>query len=208
MIHPSTNPTTLRFGATTPPYSSADPHIGTDYAYSPRHEVYAPEDGQAITVKWDGQARTGNMVVITSGKRIHSLCHLAEFKTASGPVKQGQLVGVMGATGFVTGPHLHWALRDNGVLVDATKYVTEGANMTTREATAILDAYYWSHTGRKVKNSELDEYVPYFVGGEPAKFFTKAAQFDEVKQHLGTVTPDPDGPKWRGLVDNLKASGL
>ena len=57
--------------------------------------------------------------------------------------------------------------------------------MTKQEAVAILDSYFWTHVGRKVKDSELNEYVPYFLEGLPDKFFKKAIGFGEVKQTLG-----------------------
>jgi hypothetical protein len=101
-----------------------------------------------------------------------------------------------------------WVLPSSRIIGFIRPKFKEGASMTTEEATAVLDSFYGRFTGRKVKNSELSEYIPYLVGGEPDKFFSKAWQFDEVKKTVGTVTPDPDGPKWRGLVDNLKASGL
>jgi murein DD-endopeptidase MepM/ murein hydrolase activator NlpD len=37
---------------------------------------------------------------------------------AGDPVRRGQIVGFVGATGRVTGPHLHWAMRANGARVD------------------------------------------------------------------------------------------
>jgi N-acetyl-anhydromuramyl-L-alanine amidase AmpD len=57
----------------------------------------------------------------------------------------------------------------------------EGKDMTTQEATAVLDSFFWNFVGRKVKPSELEEYVPYFVAGLPDKFFKKAKDFSEVK---------------------------
>src|SRR6188508_1294666 len=116
MIHPSTNPLTpgYGFGSVMPPYSPTKPHIGTDYRYNPNHTVYAPEDGHAEVVPWNGVSAEGNTIYITVDTRRHALCHLKSFAIQTGPVKQGQILGEMGATGFVQGAHLHWALRDHG----------------------------------------------------------------------------------------------
>lgn len=38
-------------------------------------------------------------------------------------VRRGQIVGFVGATGRVTGPHLHWAVRVNGARVDSLSLI-------------------------------------------------------------------------------------
>jgi hypothetical protein len=52
-------------------------------------------------------------------------------------VKAGDLLGLSGKTGLVTGPHLHWELRYQGVPVDALDLVTEGLLDTERINTLI-----------------------------------------------------------------------
>ena len=47
--------------------------------------------------------------------------------TAGQSVHQGDLIGYMGATGFVTGPHLHWEAIVHGVRVDARLFALGGA---------------------------------------------------------------------------------
>jgi murein DD-endopeptidase MepM/ murein hydrolase activator NlpD len=58
------------------------------------------------------------------------MAHLSKFDVKSGDtVSQGQVIGLVGATGRVTGPHLHWTVRLGGARVDPLSFV---ATATTR----------------------------------------------------------------------------
>jgi murein DD-endopeptidase MepM/ murein hydrolase activator NlpD len=63
---------------------------------------------------------TGNTLVIDHGAGLFSLfAHLRSIAVHDGDmVATGTLLGEVGATGRVTGPHLHWAVRLNGARVD------------------------------------------------------------------------------------------
>ena len=63
---------------------------------------------------------TGNVVVIDHGLGMFSLlAHLSRIDVKEGDeVEAGEVVGLVGATGRVTGPHLHWALTVSGARVD------------------------------------------------------------------------------------------
>ena len=63
---------------------------------------------------------TGNTVVIDHGLGLFSLfAHLQSMDVKEGDtVATGQVVGKVGATGRVTGPHLHWTVRVNEARVD------------------------------------------------------------------------------------------
>jgi murein DD-endopeptidase MepM/ murein hydrolase activator NlpD len=63
---------------------------------------------------------TGNTLGIDHGLGLYSvLAHLSKFAvTAGDSVRRGQVVGFVGATGRVTGAHLHWSVRLNGARVD------------------------------------------------------------------------------------------
>ena len=62
----------------------------------------------------------GNTVVIDHGLGLFSLLeHLSKIEVSEGDrVQTGQRIGRVGATGRVTGPHLHWAIRVGGARVD------------------------------------------------------------------------------------------
>jgi murein DD-endopeptidase MepM/ murein hydrolase activator NlpD len=68
---------------------------------------------------------TGNTVVIDHGLGMFSLlAHMSAIGVRAGDVvARGDIVGAVGATGRVTGPHLHWTVRLNGVSVDPVSLV-------------------------------------------------------------------------------------
>ena len=74
---------------------------------------------------------TGNTVVVDYGDRLFSVfAHLSEIHVKTGDmVEPTTVVGLVGATGRVTGPHLHWSVRLNGARVDPLSLVaaTSGA---------------------------------------------------------------------------------
>jgi murein DD-endopeptidase MepM/ murein hydrolase activator NlpD len=105
-------------------------HFGVDLKAAKGDPVYSMNDGKVILAKNFFYA--GNLVVIDHGQGlVSSYAHLNEIKVGAGSVvKKGELLGKAGATGRVTGPHLHWAMRVNAVSVDplqATKMVNSFA---------------------------------------------------------------------------------
>jgi murein DD-endopeptidase MepM/ murein hydrolase activator NlpD len=69
----------------------------------------------------------GNTTIIDHGQGIYSgLFHQAEMYVSIGDhVTAGQLVGKIGATGRVTGAHLHWEVWANGIQVNPTQWLNE-----------------------------------------------------------------------------------
>jgi murein DD-endopeptidase MepM/ murein hydrolase activator NlpD len=59
----------------------------------------------------------GNCVIIDHGLDIFSIyCHLSKISVQEGEtVEKEQIIGLAGATGRVTGPHLHWSIKVGGV---------------------------------------------------------------------------------------------
>lgn len=86
------------------------PHYGVDLAAPTGTPIYAPADG-VITLAQD-LYYSGNTIVLDHGMGLSSsFLHLDSFDVQLGDkVRKGQLIGKIGATGRVTGPHLDWRM--------------------------------------------------------------------------------------------------
>jgi len=94
------------------------PHGGADFLSPAGTPIHAPNSGRIVLAR--DLYFTGNTVVIDHGLGVFSLlAHLSVMDVHQGDlVTRGQTIGQVGATGRVTGPHLHWAVRMNGARVD------------------------------------------------------------------------------------------
>jgi murein DD-endopeptidase MepM/ murein hydrolase activator NlpD len=93
-------------------------HRGTDFHAPSGTPVLAANDGEVMIAR--GMFYEGNLVVIDHGEQFSTLyMHLSRIEVKVGErVKKGQRLGLSGATGRVTGPHLHLAARWQGEYVD------------------------------------------------------------------------------------------
>jgi murein DD-endopeptidase MepM/ murein hydrolase activator NlpD len=87
------------------------PHTGVDFSAVPGTPVLATEDG--VVALAAELYFAGNAVFIDHGGRLFSMYfHLSEIAVEEGTeIRRGQRIGSVGATGRVTGPHLHFAIR-------------------------------------------------------------------------------------------------
>lgn len=90
-------------------------HRGTDYAASRGTPVWASGSGKVITSTYN--KASGNYVVIQHGNNIQTkYLHLHKRKVKVGQrIKQKQIIGTVGSTGYSSGPHLHYEFLLNGV---------------------------------------------------------------------------------------------
>lgn len=90
-------------------------HRGIDYVAPSGTPVYAAGDGRVVRA---GYSRgNGNFVVLSHGQKYTTkYLHLSKLYAKNGQsVEKGQIIGNVGATGYATGPHLHYEFLANGV---------------------------------------------------------------------------------------------
>ena len=94
------------------------PHGGADFASPTGTPVLAPGGGRVVLA--ESLYFTGETVMIDHGLGLVSLlAHLSRIDVRVGTdVVTGAVIGLVGATGRVTGPHLHWTVRLQGARVD------------------------------------------------------------------------------------------
>ncbi len=98
-----------------PIFKTNKPHRGIDYAASTGTPVYAAGDGR---VSKSGYSKAnGNYVFISHGTQYETkYLHLHKRGVKRGQkIKQQQIIGWVGSTGYATGPHLHYEFLVNGV---------------------------------------------------------------------------------------------
>ncbi len=99
-------------------------HAGTDFAGN-GNPIYAPAAG--VVVLAEPLNVRGNAVIINHGMGVFTgYWHQSKTVVHAGEtVEPGDLIGYIGNTGLVTGPHLHWEMRVGGIAVDALQWVEE-----------------------------------------------------------------------------------
>jgi murein DD-endopeptidase MepM/ murein hydrolase activator NlpD len=93
-------------------------HYGTDIDGDTGDPIYAANDGEVVMVR--ECYSSGNTVILSHGGGLYTTYfHMSHFDVKPGDkVKQGQKLGRVGKTGRVTGPHLHWGVKVDGLWVD------------------------------------------------------------------------------------------
>ena len=105
------------------------PHSGTDLAAAEGEEVRATNNGR-VSLVYRGYL-TGNSVTIDHGGGIYSVYyHLYETRVTEGAmVNKGDVIGLAGSTGRVSGPHLHFGIRINRNNVNPVAFLEVSAQM-------------------------------------------------------------------------------
>ena len=104
------------------------PHSGLDIAAKEGTPIKAAAD--ATVIDSGDFFFSGNMIYLDHGQGIVSLyAHLSKIKVKPGGiVKQGDIIGEVGQTGRVTGPHLHFAIIANQTLIDPVFMLPKNGN--------------------------------------------------------------------------------
>jgi murein DD-endopeptidase MepM/ murein hydrolase activator NlpD len=99
-------------------------HSGVDLSAKVGTVVNSAADGIVTAAQWAG--RYGKAILIDHGNGMTTLyAHLSGFEVIPGQeVHRGQLIGHSGATGRVSGPHLHFEIRQGGNPVNPSRYLS------------------------------------------------------------------------------------
>lgn len=105
------------------PYGGPNGHPGIDLHASYGDPIHACLAGTVISAGWLGGY--GNATIIDHGGGMATLYgHQSQIMVSEGQhVTAGQVIGLIGSTGFSTGPHLHFEVRINGNTVDPAAYL-------------------------------------------------------------------------------------
>jgi murein DD-endopeptidase MepM/ murein hydrolase activator NlpD len=105
-------------------------HLGIDFAGAIGTPVRTVGDGQVEFSGW--QNGFGNVVMVRhNGSDETVYAHLSRIDVHAGQnVSQGQRIGAIGATGWATGPHLHFEFRVNGMHQDPVQYARRHDGVT------------------------------------------------------------------------------
>jgi murein DD-endopeptidase MepM/ murein hydrolase activator NlpD len=103
---------TGRFGDVSGYWSAA--HTGLDFATSVGTPIRSIATGVVVSTAYDGAYGNKTVVRLTDGTDVW-YCHQDSQSVVPGQaVRRGQVIGTVGATGNVTGPHLHLEIRPGG----------------------------------------------------------------------------------------------
>jgi murein DD-endopeptidase MepM/ murein hydrolase activator NlpD len=149
-------------GRRHPIFHDVRPHEGVDYGAPTGTPVKAVGDGVVVRRGWQGGY--GNTIALRHGAGLESQYgHLSGFArglTVGARVRQGQVIGFVGSTGWATGPHLDFRLKQNGRFINPTKAVNPreerivpGSAAAFRERVARIRDYLSG-------NAALGEYEP------------------------------------------------
>ncbi|MEV7419714.1 M23 family metallopeptidase [Streptomyces sp. NPDC089919] len=101
---------------------SSGHHTGLDFAAPTGTPVKAVHGGTVVSAGWSGPYGYRIVLRLADGTELW-YCHLSSMSVTSGTVTTGETIGRVGATGNVTGAHLHLEVREGGSTVDPLSWL-------------------------------------------------------------------------------------
>lgn len=123
------NPSKLKESLITSPYGAQEsfrtkPHTGIDIRLEEGTPLAAVKDGIIKLADYGDQNAGKTVLLEMNDGKTAVYGHLSDFAVKEGQrVTEGQIIGYSGNTGFSTGEHLHFAIKDNGAFIDPAPYV-------------------------------------------------------------------------------------
>lgn len=100
-----------------------NPHSGMDLAASTGTPIKSPAAG-SVSLTGDFFFNGNTVMLNHGGGLVSMMCHLDEIHVKQGEqVKEGDILGTVGATGRATGPHLHWSISLSGDRIDPQDFI-------------------------------------------------------------------------------------
>ena len=98
-------------------------HNGVDFRAPVGTPVFASNSG--VVRMAENLFYSGKVIILDHGNSIFTIyAHLSKIEVKTGrQIEKGQKLGLTGATGRVSGPHLHWGVKVNGTAVDPIRFV-------------------------------------------------------------------------------------
>lgn len=108
-------------------------HLGTDFRAAVGTPIRSSNSGKIIAAR--DLFYTGGTIIVDHGMGIFTIyAHLSEVMVNEGDrVLKGQVIGLAGATGRVTGPHLHWGVKVNEMAIEGHSLISESREFVDRK---------------------------------------------------------------------------
>jgi murein DD-endopeptidase MepM/ murein hydrolase activator NlpD len=123
-LWPSEGIITTYFGEVGP--FSPRGHSGLDIAAPEGTPIHAVDGGEVLKAYWDKDGYGGLIIIGHPSGYETWYAHLDGFDVKTGGhVTRGQVIAEMGSTGYSTGAHLHFEVRQDGQMVDPLAFLSE-----------------------------------------------------------------------------------
>jgi len=137
------------------------PHFGVDYSAPTGTPVLSTANGKIIFKGWDKGGGGNSLKIRHPNGFITLYMHLRKYGSNTAPnkeIKQGQVIGYVGATGLATGPHLDYRIQQNGKYINPLNL----KNPSSGELSRSHQKYFKIHRDRLMKHIEYFTNIDYY----------------------------------------------